>query len=81
MCVQLMKRRGDRKLIKRWIKITYILGDSFTIDSQFDVVKSTVTHLLKSRVSDPRLFSHTPVCGEQSGPSEDDCDASTLIYT
>lgn len=46
--VQLMKRRGDRKLIKRWIKITYILGDSFTIDSQFDVVKSTVTHLPKS---------------------------------
>lgn len=67
--VQLMKRRGDRKLIKRWIKITYILGDSFTIDSQFDVVKSIVTHLPIS------------VCGEQSGPSEDDFDASTLIYT
>lgn len=76
-----MKRRGDRKLIKRWIKITYILGDSFTIDSQFDVVKSTVTHLPKSMVSDPRLFSHISVCGEQSGPSEDDCDARTLIYT
>lgn len=48
VCVQLMKRRGDRKLMRRWIKITYILGDSFTIDSQFDVVKSTVTHLPKS---------------------------------